>query len=112
MSVYVCDMMSTGFAGAEGANIPIGGTAAVFALGPVGLMAVAGAKFRGAGLIIGIDSVPKRQELGEFYGADIIVDPNSKDAVTSIIESERGTRCRWVSRSSREPRSRSKTRSR
>ena len=52
-AVYVCDMMSTGFAGAEAADIPIGGIAAVFALGPVGLMAVAGAKFRGAGTIIG-----------------------------------------------------------
>ncbi len=28
-AVYACDMMSTGFAGAENANIPIGGTVAV-----------------------------------------------------------------------------------
>jgi isopropanol dehydrogenase (NADP+) len=33
-AVYVSDMMSTGFAGAEAADIPIGGTAAVFALRP------------------------------------------------------------------------------
>jgi threonine dehydrogenase-like Zn-dependent dehydrogenase len=85
-AVYVCDMMSTGFAGAEGSNIPIGGTAAIFAQGPVGLMATAGAKFRGAGLIIGVDSVPRRQELSKFYGADVVVDPTKEDSLAKIIE--------------------------
>lgn len=85
-AVYVCDMMSTGFAGAEAADIPIGGIAAVFALGPVGLMAVAGAKFRGAGTIIGIDSVPKRQELARFYGADLTINPAKEDAVQKIMD--------------------------
>ncbi len=85
-AVYVADMMSTGFAGAEEANIPIGGSAVVFALGPVGLMAVAGAKFRGAGVIVGVDSVPKRQELAKFYGADLIVDPAKENAVARIMD--------------------------
>src|SRR5579872_3311230 len=89
-AVYVCDMMSTGFAGAEAANVPIGGTAAVFAQGPVGLMATAGAKFRGAGLIIGVDSIPKRQELSRFYGADLVVDPTKPDALARIIEASGG----------------------
>src|SRR6266702_7884781 len=53
MAVYCADMLSTGFMGAENGNIPIGGTVAVFAEGPVGLMATVGAKLRGAGLIIG-----------------------------------------------------------
>src|SRR5665647_1877115 len=85
-AVYVSDMISTGFAGAEAADIPIGGTAAVFALGPVGLMAVAGAKFRGAGLIIGVDTIPKRQDLSKFYGAGLIVDPSKEDAVDRIMD--------------------------
>jgi isopropanol dehydrogenase (NADP+) len=34
-AVYCADMLSTGFMGAEHANIPIGGTVAVFAQGPV-----------------------------------------------------------------------------
>ncbi len=84
-AVYTADMMSTGFAGAEAADIPIGGTVAVFALGPVGLMAIAGAKFRGAATIIGVDSVPKRQELSRYYGADITVDPQKEDAVAKIL---------------------------
>jgi len=85
-AVYVSDMMSTGFAGAEAAEIPIGGTVAVFALGPVGLMAVAGAKFRGAGTIIGVDSMPKRQELAIFYGADLTIDPSKVDSVSAILD--------------------------
>lgn len=84
-AVYVTDMMSTGFAGAEAAEIPIGGTVAVFAQGPVGLMATAGSKLRGAGLIIGVDSIPRRQELSRFYGADEIVDPTKPDAISRII---------------------------
>jgi len=59
-AAYCCDMLSTGFMGAENANIPIGGTVAVFAQGPVGLMATAGAKLRGAGLIFAVESVPAR----------------------------------------------------
>lgn len=47
-AAYTCDMMSTGFMGAEHANIPIGGIVAVFAQGPVGLMATAGSKLLGA----------------------------------------------------------------
>lgn len=85
-AVYCCDMLSTGFMGAEYANIPIGGTAVVFALGPVGLMAIAGARLRGAGLIIGVDAVPKRRELAREYGADVTIDITKEDAVARILE--------------------------
>ena len=45
--VLMCpDIMSTGFAGAERGQIRIGDTVAVFALGPIGLCAAAGAKLR------------------------------------------------------------------
>jgi isopropanol dehydrogenase (NADP+) len=84
-AVYCCDMLSTGFMGAEHGNIPIGGTVAVFAEGPVGLMATAGAKLRGAGLIIGVESVPKRQDLARRYGADVIVDFTKGDTVEQIL---------------------------
>jgi isopropanol dehydrogenase (NADP+) len=85
-AVYCCDMLSTGFMGAENGNVPIGGTVAVFAEGPVGLMATAGAKLRGAGLIIGVEAVPKRQELARQYGADVIVDFTKEDAVARILD--------------------------
>jgi len=86
MAVYCADMLSTGFMGAENGNIPIGGTVAVLAQGPVGLMATAGAKLRGAGLIIGVESVPQRQELARAYGADEIVDFTKEDVVEKIMD--------------------------
>ncbi len=85
-AVYCSDMLSTGFMGAENAEIPIGGTVAVFAQGPVGLMATAGARLRGAGLIIAVESIPRRQELSRFYGADVIVDPTKENVVERILE--------------------------
>ncbi|MEW2620473.1 NAD(P)-dependent alcohol dehydrogenase [Streptomyces sp. NPDC048106] len=86
VAVYCADMLSTGFMGAEHGNIPIGGTVAVLAQGPVGLMATVGARLRGAGLVIGVESVPSRQELARFYGADVIVDFSKEDVVARIHE--------------------------
>ncbi|HEX4210240.1 MAG TPA: NAD(P)-dependent alcohol dehydrogenase [Candidatus Binataceae bacterium] len=84
-AVYCCDMISTGLMAAENAHIPVGGTVAVFALGPVGLMAVTGARLLGAGLIIGIDSVPRRQELARSFGADAIVDNSKEEVVERVL---------------------------
>ncbi len=86
VAVYCADMLSTGFVGAEKGDIPIGGTVAIFALGPVGLMAAAGAKLRGAGRIIGVESVPSRQKLAARYGVDEIVDFTREDVVPRIME--------------------------
>nr|WP_202517082.1 NAD(P)-dependent alcohol dehydrogenase [Streptomyces sp. SID685] len=86
VAVYCADMLSTGFMGAEHGAIPIGGTVAVLAQGPVGLMATAGARLRGAGLVIGVESVPGRRELSRFYGADVIVDFSKEDVVERIHE--------------------------
>ena len=45
-AVMLPDMLSTGFMGAENANIQIGSTVAVLGIGPVGLCGVAGARLR------------------------------------------------------------------
>jgi isopropanol dehydrogenase (NADP+) len=84
-AVYASDMMSTGLAGAERANIPIGGTVAVFAQGPVGLMATVGCRLLGAGWVIAVESVPNRKELAKRYGADEIVDFREQDPVEAIL---------------------------
>src|SRR6056297_1432506 len=83
-AVYVADMMSTGFMAAENADIPMGGTVAVFALGPVGLMAVKGAALQGAGRIIGVEAVPERIELAQRYGADDVVNFEEEDPIEVI----------------------------
>lgn len=45
-------IMSSGFAGAENGKIKIGVIVALFALGPIGLCAIAGAKLIGAAMIV------------------------------------------------------------
>ena len=83
-------MMSTGFMSAEHADIPIGGSVAVFAAGPVGLMAIVGARMRGAGQILAVESVPRRQELARTFGADEVIDFTKKDAVAEILSRTSG----------------------
>lgn len=84
--VLMCpDIMSTGFAGAEQANIKIGDIVAVFAQGPIGLCATAGAKLRGASLIIVVDGVNQRLEIAKQMGADITLNFNEVDVVAEIL---------------------------
>ena len=69
--VLMCpDIMSTGFSGAESGDVRIGDTVAVFAQGPIGLCATAGARLAGATTIIAVDSVPARMEVSRRMGAD------------------------------------------
>jgi alcohol dehydrogenase len=84
--VLMCpDIMSTGFGGAESGNIRIGDTVAVFAQGPIGLCATAGAKLRGATRIIGVDTVPERLAMARRMGADHVVDYRAIDPVDEIM---------------------------
>ena len=84
--VLMCpDIMSTGFAGVERGEVRIGDMVAVFALGPIGLCAVAGARLMGATRIIGVDTVPKRLETAKKLGADHVIDFSSADPVTEIM---------------------------
>ena len=85
--VLMCpDIMSTGFAGAENGGIRIGDTVAVFAQGPIGLCATAGAKLMGATRIIAVDSVPARMEMARRLGADEVVNFREVDPATAIRE--------------------------
>src|SRR5215207_7020692 len=58
--VLLADIASTGFGGAESAGIRIGDSVVVFAQGPIGLCATAGAKLSGASLVIGVDGDQNR----------------------------------------------------
>lgn len=83
-AVYACDTMSTGLLAAENAATPVGGTVAVFGLGPVGLMATAFCRLLGAGRVIGVDSDPARREFGRRFGADELVAFGKVDAVEAV----------------------------
>ena len=85
--VLMCpDIMSTGFSGVERGGVKIGDTVAVFALGPIGLCAVAGAKLMGASTIIGVDTVPARLDVARRLGADHVIDFKASDPVERITE--------------------------
>ena len=84
--VLMCpDIMSTGFSGAERGGVEIGDTVVVFALGPIGLCAVAGAKLMGASTIIGVDTVPARLDAARRLGADHVIDFKAGDPVEQIM---------------------------
>ncbi|WP_353181593.1 NAD(P)-dependent alcohol dehydrogenase [Bosea sp. (in: a-proteobacteria)] len=84
--VLMCpDIMSTGFSGAESGGVKIGDCVAVFAQGPIGLCATAGARLMGATRIIAVESVPARQEVARRLGADEIVDFSKGDPVDEIM---------------------------
>ncbi|EGL55404.1 alcohol dehydrogenase [Methylophaga aminisulfidivorans MP] len=85
--VLMCpDIMSTGFAGAESANIKIGDIVAVFAQGPIGLCATAGARLKGASLIIAIDGIDERLSYARQLGADISLDYRKVDIISEIMK--------------------------
>lgn len=89
--VLMCpDIMSTGFGGAESGGIRIGDTVAVFAQGPIGLCATAGAKLMGATTIIGVETVPERIAMAKSMGADHVVDFRSTDPVSEIMKITNG----------------------
>lgn len=89
--VLMCpDIMSTGFRGAENANIKIGDTVAVFAQGPIGLCATAGARLMGASTIIAIDGNDHRLGIAKAMGADVTLNFKNCDVVDEIMKITQG----------------------
>lgn len=83
--VLLADIASTGFSGAESGNVRIGDAVVVFALGPIGLCAVAGAKLMGASVIVGVDSDPVRLEMARRMGADVVLDFTQVDIIAEVL---------------------------
>jgi len=85
--VLMCpDIMSTGFKGAENANIQIGDVVAIFAQGPIGLCATAGARIKGASLIIAVDGNNDRLAMAKKLGADITLNFTEVDVIDEIMK--------------------------
>jgi 2-desacetyl-2-hydroxyethyl bacteriochlorophyllide A dehydrogenase len=71
-AIFVGDILSTGFFGAERAEIKPGDTVAVVGAGPVGLMAVMCANLYGPARIFAVDMVDDRLEMAQGLGAEPI----------------------------------------
>lgn len=85
--VLMCpDIMSTGFKGAENANIRLGDVVAVFAQGPIGLCVTAGARLMGATTIIAVDGNDHRLGISRVMGADVTLNFHNCDVVGEIMK--------------------------
>jgi len=82
--VLLADIASTGFSGAESGGIRIGDAVVVFAQGPIGLCATAGAKLMGAALIVGVDGDDNRLKMSKQMGADIVLDYRECDPIAEV----------------------------
>lgn len=84
--VLLADIASTGISAAESADLQIGDSVAIFAQGPIGLCATAGARLKGASLIIAVESDSTRMQMSKRMGADVVLDFSKGDVVEQIKE--------------------------
>jgi threonine dehydrogenase-like Zn-dependent dehydrogenase len=82
--VLCADIASTGFSGAESGGVRPGDAVVVFAQGPIGLCATAGAKLMGAALVIGVDGDDARLAMARRMGADVVLDHRAVDVVAEV----------------------------
>lgn len=89
--VLMCpDILSTGLGGVESGRIRVGDAVAIFAQGPIGLCATAGARLAGATTIIAVDALPDRLAMARRLGADHVVDHTLQDPVEEILRITEG----------------------
>jgi threonine dehydrogenase-like Zn-dependent dehydrogenase len=84
--VLLADIASTGFSGAESGGVKIGDSVVVFAQGPIGLCATAGAKSMGASLVIGVDADPVRLRMAQRMGADVTLNMREVDVIKEVMQ--------------------------
>lgn len=89
-ATMVSDMMPTGFHGVELADVQFGDNVVVIGIGPVGLMAVAGAALRGASNLYAVGSRKHCADLALEYGATQIVNYKEGDIVEQIMDFTKG----------------------
>lgn len=84
-ALFVGDILSSGYWGAELCEIQKGDTVAVIGAGPVGLCSMMSAKLLGAEKIIAIDVDDTRLEIAKNQNlADVIINPLNSDAEKDV----------------------------
>ena len=84
-ALLLTDNLATGWAGAQRADIPPGGTVVVYGLGAVGLCAVRSAIVQGAGQVFAVDPVEGRRNRAALCGATPL-EPPAIDAVLQATD--------------------------
>ncbi|MCI8888337.1 MAG: zinc-binding dehydrogenase [Hungatella sp.] len=80
------DVVTTGFTGAEYGNIKFGDTVVVMGIGPIGLMAVAGAAMKGAARILAVGTRPVCVKQALKLGAGEVLSYKDGDIVEQVME--------------------------
>lgn len=89
--LFVGDILSTGYFGAENGNIQPGDTVAVFGSGPVGMCAMATARLWGPARIVAVDIDESRLEFALKQGwADYGLNPQKVDVTKALKDMTSG----------------------
>lgn len=67
-------------------SLKVGGTAAVFGAGPIGLLLIEALRAAGASAIYVVELSPQRREKARELGANAVLDPASEDVVAKLRE--------------------------
>jgi len=89
-ATMLCDMMTTGFHGSELAQVKFGDTVCVIGIGPVGLMAVAGAALQGASHLFGVGSRADCIKIAKEYGATDIINYKDGPIADQVLAKTKG----------------------
>jgi threonine dehydrogenase-like Zn-dependent dehydrogenase len=84
-ALLLSDVLPTAWQAVIYADIPPGGTVAIFGLGPIGQMCARIARHLGASRVIGIDRFADRLALAQEYGVEVI-DYSRMDDVTDAVK--------------------------
>jgi len=84
--LFLSDIACTGWHANELSEVSEGDTVAVWGCGPVGLMAAAWAKFRGAERVISIDTIPYRLQLAKKHLGVEVINATETDVVKKLHE--------------------------
>jgi threonine dehydrogenase-like Zn-dependent dehydrogenase len=88
--LYLSDVLPTAWQAVAYADVPKGGSLAVFGLGPVGQMCVRVARQQGVENIFGIDLVAERLETASRYGATTLNVEHHDDVAASVRDLTHG----------------------
>lgn len=89
--VYLSDVIPTAWQAFEYANVPPGGSLAVYGLGPIGQMCARVARNRGADKVIAVDRVPERLDMARRHDIEVI-NLDEHDDVPAVIRDMTGGR--------------------
>jgi threonine dehydrogenase-like Zn-dependent dehydrogenase len=84
--LYLSDILPTAWQAVDYANIPEGGTVAVYGLGPVGQFCTRIARHQGAERVFGVDLEPERLEMARRHGVEVLDLEEHDDIVATVRE--------------------------